>query len=764
AAGERGDVAGVVAAPKRNSSLALAGLFLLGLGVVFGVFWFERSAQDKSATAPQEPVGTMLEVTSREAIARLPKSARAVELFNLDDAAVAELVQRCPDLEHLRIATSTLDPPIGLCVVSITDAALPAIGKLSRLRALEVIAAEAVRGTQLSELEQLPLLERLTFSGVDLEEQSLQVLPRLPSLRELRLDCNRPLDGGAIAVIARCPGLRVLRLRGTSLPGPDAFAPLEKLHSLVELDLGGINSPHRAALSVPKTFFDDGDDGRLTEKAKAGSGSGERLKVGALQAWSKLQRIALAHSPDLEAGVGDVLRKNCPDLRDVDLSHCALVDDTTVASLLGSRTLRRLNVAYCPKVSAFCLPLLMAAEQLCEVDLSDAYWFTLEQAEQMLASGKRVTCFKQQDGTFNRALAALQAKYAESLAVRSVKVGSQDELESLPVDVTHIEVRGLGDRAAAWLGKRGNLVGLQFLGDDKEPFTDAGLASLARLSKLEVLELSSLRRVTGEGLVQLAANKALRVVRWLDVPADDRALAILPQLPKLCELALTNTQTFGGDGVRSIAQCKGLTQLELSFCTQLTSPWLAELGALTSLESLGLARLPGFDDAAFLGLRSLTNLRELNVRKGAFTDQGLRAIEGMRHLQMLNLGENTLLKSASLFCVPPSVRSLMLNFCVRLDGTAGSLLRDRFPTLTHRDVGCNEWVDDDVLATILQAPKLEQLIVRLCARPTAASYAAILAARSLRQLHATNCPCLTDELEQQLARERPELKVTRKNW
>jgi len=75
----------------------------------------------------------------------------------------------------------------------------------------------------------------------------------------------------------------------------------------------------------------------------------------------------------------------------------------------------------------------------------------------------------------------------------------------------------------------------------------------------------------------------------------------------------------------------------------------------------------------------------------------------------------------------------------------------------------NDWVDDAVLAAVLQAPRLEHLVVRMCARPTPASFAAILAAPPLRTLHATLCPCLTDELERQLLQQRPELKVTRKS-
>ncbi|HEX5050928.1 MAG TPA: hypothetical protein VFZ65_04075, partial [Planctomycetota bacterium] len=392
AAGDDGERVGLVVVPPRRSWL-LAAVFLLGLGVVFGVFLFERAVQDRSAALPQEPVA-MVAVSSLAEIEALPAGANAVELRNLDDAAVAVLARRCPDLGHLRVFASTQDPPVGFPSVSITDAAFAAIGSLSRLRSLELIEPYGVRGTQLAALEALPLLERLAISSVDLDEQCLQVLPRLPSLRELSLDSSSSLGEAAMSAVATCGGLSRLSLRHDSIWGTDALLLLRRLQSLTELDLTAMQlvtgrpDPSNRNRRARGAMLGDREK-VVVDRATPTPPESGGLKVDSLGAWPRLQRITLAYSPDLPAAVGEHLRENCPNLREVDLSHCPLVDDTTVASLLGLRSLRRLNVGSCDKVSRFCVPLLAAAQQLREVDLSGEYWVTLEQAEQLLAGGKR---------------------------------------------------------------------------------------------------------------------------------------------------------------------------------------------------------------------------------------------------------------------------------------------------------------------------------------------------------------------------------------
>lgn len=90
------------------------------------------------------------------------------------------------------------------------------IGSLDRLHRLELVGVQHVRGSKLSELERLPLLEHLALTFLDLDDDSLQSLPRMQTLRELDLTCNQGYGEGGLAAIGACHGLCVLSLCGSA--------------------------------------------------------------------------------------------------------------------------------------------------------------------------------------------------------------------------------------------------------------------------------------------------------------------------------------------------------------------------------------------------------------------------------------------------------------------------------------------------------------------------------------------------------------------
>lgn len=403
AAGDRGDDGelhwtGAVSS-SRSRWFALAAALLLGLSAVLGVVWLRG---DGAAGAVDEAQGRSIQVITRAgAIASLPADLKAIELHNLDDDAVAALVQRCPDLEHLCVfaSTATARPgSIGDQAVSITDDAFVAIGSLGRLRRLELVGVQHVKGTKLRELERLPLLEHLALSCFDLDDDSLQFLPRLPSLRELDLEANQGYGERGLVSIGACPGLRVLSLSGSAPLRDEWFAPLEQLTRLESLNLHGTGLSRR--LLFAKGFPEP-----------RSPVFGERsIGTAALQSWPALRKLSLANALHIDPTVGALLARECPALQEVVLDVCLLVDDTTVADLLALRSLRSLSLRDCPNVTATSLPLLVEARQLREVHLGKAPWLTLEQAEELTRSGKQVTCSRPEDPAFEAALARLQPR------------------------------------------------------------------------------------------------------------------------------------------------------------------------------------------------------------------------------------------------------------------------------------------------------------------------------------------------------------------
>lgn len=753
----------------------VAALVVFGIGAVVAVSELERGGSTPSFTdAPEraQPAQDLAVVTTRDRIAELPVDARAVELRDLDDAAVATLVARCPRLQHLRIFASTAyrhtaDP---LPAVSITDAAIEHVAGLRDLRRLDLIGTDGVKGPGLSHLENLPLLSDLTLSHFDLGDAALQFLPRLPSLRGLDLTLNHgfgsPSEAGTgsagVAAIARCPGLQRLTMHACSQVHADALRHLSALRGLVELDLGGGQSsrgfagPAHAALAR--------DIREMVSIAREQFGAGVRDEV--VADWPKLRVLRLGGSVLLTPALGKRLRELCPRLVTLDLSDCPGIDDATVSAVLGLTKLRVLDLSRCRGVTPAVMPGLRSS-LLAELTLDETSWLTLDHAEALFTSGKRVKSARQGDAAFEAGMQALALEYASRLAVRPEQVHSLGDIEALPDDLAEfeVEVRGLGDDAARLLARRPDLRRVAFVrSEGRMPLSDAGLAALAKLSRLQSLELVGVDDVTGEGLRHLLACRELESLRCVGMKLDDAALALLPALPSLRRLDLTGVRTFGARGLAAVATCAGLRELVLVGCSQLEPEWLAGLGALTALTRLDLTRTGGVTDLALAGLRPLAELGELRLAEGAVTAIGAAAFAGMPKLTTLDLSDNAGLTTAALQHLPASLEVLALDRCLALDADAAAALRARAPGLRSLSLARADWLLDPGLAVILSLPRLEILNVSAATRPTKASLPALRAARALRVLDGSHCSWIDDDAVAELRAARPDLEVRRRVW
>ncbi len=759
AAGDAGERAPLPAL-ARARWLPLAAVFLLGVLTVAGVALLQRGGaahrgapESREPAAPQDPAA-IVEVAEAAAIARLPRTTVGVQLRNLDDTAVADLAHRCPNLETLQIWCSTASRRDGdAAPTSVTDRAFAAIATLSRLRRLELYGTVEVTGSGLPELARLPSLAALRLDSFDVADEHLEALERLPSLRELSLAFNHVLGPEGIAAIGRCVGLRLLSLRATPGQPRGSYAPLAALRELEAIDLDGVNVITRS--------FTDARAARHVAWRNGGEplpGGGVRKDV--LQDWPRLTSLSVQHAHRLEADVGALLRERCPRLRSLDVRGCRDVDDGTIAEVLALPSLRVLRIDDCPRIGESTMQRMAASQRLQQVELGDDDWPTLAQVEALLRTGKRVVWTPPPDRAAG--FAALQAEHAAALArPRSEQVRSVAELEALPGDVTRIECRELGDRAAAVLAKRTSLVALELIDDAPDDrLTAKGFAAICRLPQLESLVLTTLRELRGEDLRALGDLRSLRSLRCVDVALDDAALdALATGASQLEELSLLACRSFGERGVASIARCAGLRQLELPKATQLDADALAHVGSLRQLEDLDLSGNPGLRDRALMPLQHCTALRRLNVADAPFTSKALQALDGMRRLEALDLSGDAELVPSALLHVPVTVTELALARCPALDANAATLLRDRFPALRELRVADNAWVTDDVLRTLVTMPSLQRLDLARCRALTTESFATIRDARKLRRVDCNGTGVATKAQQAELRRDRPELEA-----
>lgn len=232
--------------------------------------------------------------------------------------------------------------------------------------------------------------------------------------------------------------------------------------------------------------------------------------------------------------------------------------------------------------------------------------------------------------------------YAEPVVPRPAR--SLEFLASLPkLERLHLDngwhlvegdfevLAGLRDLRALALrkcgGKRDPDAGPQSVDGDQVGATDATLRMLARLPRLEELDLTSLHAITPEGL---AALEGLSSLRSLVPPAglSEAAMAALPrQIEELDAEWLTVPPS-------SLARLTNLRRIRLTRGGYSSDTWNAlPAGQLESLRVSGLHEVvmpPEF-------LQRCRSLRELSLAGRALTAEHLDAIPGMVELRSLEL-------------------------------------------------------------------------------------------------------------------------------
>ena len=133
--------------------------------------------------------------------------------------------------------------------------------------------------------------------------------------------------------------------------------------------------------------------------------------------------------------------------------------------------------------------------------------------------------------------------------------------------------------------------------------TDAGLAHLKSLMKLQSLDLSNCERLTDAGLEHLRPLSQLQELNLRGAGSlTDARFAHLQQLTQLQSLHVARWRNFTDASIPNLQQLAQLYCLNLTECYHLSDASLAGLQPLTGLQSLELAGCSGLTDAGIANL------------------------------------------------------------------------------------------------------------------------------------------------------------------
>ncbi len=192
--------------------------------------------------------------------------------------------------------------------------------------------------------------------------------------------------------------------------------------------------------------------------------------------------------------------------------------------------------------------------------------------------------------------------------------------------------------------------------------TNRGFAYLARCKKLHTLRLSFMQplRVTDAGLKSLAGLKELRVLQLGVTPFSNRGLAHIAKLPQLEELWLDFNSQCDDGAMETIADLKTLRVLRF-YGAPLTDKGVAKLAGLSRLEDLQLGRSQ-VGDAGLKTIASLGRLKTLDLQHTRVTDAGMRRLTSLRKLEWLCLkGTAVTRKGLAQLVDLPNLKSLYLD-------------------------------------------------------------------------------------------------------
>jgi len=264
---------------------------------------------------------------------------------------------------------------------------------------------------------------------------------------------------------------------------------------------------------------------------------------------------------------------------------------------------------------------------------------------------------------------------------------------------------GVNDAGLVHLAK---LPRLRYLMLQGEKFTDAGMAHLKNVPSLRILSLGRLP-ITSRGLEHLSKCSGLENLHLYRTKVTDEGLAHLKSIPSLKKLSLLFTEVTD-EGMIDLGQVKSLEYLQLP--VHITDRGLDHLSQLDNLKYLwvGGGSKSTITDAGLEHIAKLCMLEELLIGGRGITDEGMSYIAELTRLKKLNIGTAPVLTNSGLAKLTKmkSLESLDLNFTkVTISGLAQL---NAMPNLTKLDV--KPLIRDNSVLDIGKLTKLEELRLR----------------------------------------------------
>ncbi len=489
--------------------------------------------------------------------------------------------------------------------------------------------------TIMPHLQGLTGLTSLCLRHIDVTAKGLRFLEPLTSLTHLwisptsnRLPVDAPtfspeLQNEGVAELAELKSLEVLGLSSRAVTD-EGIAHLAELRSLRQLSLfcpkvQGPGLAHLAKLPGLERF--------VTGAVRLGDRG-----VAYLKGCTSLKRLELSNIGLTDAGMAHF--SGMTGLEELDL----LANNITNRGLEHLKPLRRLKALGLAKTqvngnAVFTLKELKSLEDLrlpTAMDMTDTHLALLSE----LTNLKRLDVPSGSRGRISdeglRYLSQLQ------------------HLEWLSVSGDRITATGIG-----YLARIPNLHRLLLQSYTLDDDVFSALAAIKSLTRLDLLG----RGLTVSGLNQLNRLSGLKHLEVLRVSQDNSGLD-LSRLTGLESLSLwliepshpdhRRRSALRDEDVACLANLKRLKRLTIGATNSvyLTDAGMAHLAGLTELESLG-AGGPQLTDKALSYLSNMKKMYKLNT-EGAFTDQGLRHLDGLESLQLVDISTSKYISSAAI--------------------------------------------------------------------------------------------------------------------
>ncbi len=425
----------------------------------------------------------------------------------------------------------------------------------------------------------------VTFSGIPLSSDHLQLLSMLPQLSSVSMNYSREDDSLVETSDLSEPGMD---LTGLDLPGMPVLpgeGKSEEVTAFQQSDLARL-----ARISGLKDLHLDGD--LFTDDVI-----------------EQIVKIKGLHSLHLSTSqiTGASLRQleQLSDLREISFFGCEELTDESLLAIAAMPKIRSVSIGDCKRTSSKGLAGILALPVLETLALYDSAENLDEQALEKLSTShlKSVILVGELDDSICTRLATISS-LEEIAIVSTVFRGEQlEQLKSLE-RLVNLKLEGCTSLTVEGLRQINQLTGLRKLflnhsevSDEEvlqlmdlkqlefldlrvnQSLTDAGLASVAAMPKLQELSLFYCPGIRGEGLDHLAMLSELRILNIGNNKIRDVGLQRLSKNRSIWELKLSLNQEFTDAGAIYLGRMKQLKKLELGFTTQLSLDLILKLDA-----------------------------------------------------------------------------------------------------------------------------------------------------------------------------------------